>query len=137
MDIIEAGLKPDLARAVATQQFANYQDYVQVLISTNEVLQRLCTKEQKKTFGSSNSAASGSGSAKSDGKPQVDNSKFKLSEEEKKEHMDGHLCFKCHKPGHGSKDCKNPRTIYSEVWKVAEIKAKVEEISKEDFSDRD
>jgi len=111
MDIIEASLKLDLARAVAAQRFANYQDYVQVLITTNEVLQHLCTKEQKKTFGSTNTAALGSGSSKSDRKPQVDNSKFKLSEEEKKEHMDGHLCFKCHKPGHRSKDCKNPRTI--------------------------
>jgi len=136
MDIIEAGLKPDLARAVATQRFTNYQDYVQVLISTDKVLQCLRTKEQKKTFGSTNATASGSGSPKSDGKPQADNSKFKLSEEEKKEHMDRHLCFKCHKPGHGSKDCKNPRTVYSEVWKVAEVKAKVEEINKEDFSDR-
>ena len=137
MDIIEAGLKLDLARAVAAQQFANYQDYVQVLITTDEVLQCLCTKEQKKTFSSTNATALGSGSSKSNGKPQVDNSKFKLSEEEKKEHMDRHLCFKCHKPGHGSKDCKNPRTIYSEVRKVAEVKTKVEEINKEDFSDHD
>jgi len=136
MDIIEAGLKPDLARAVTAQRFANYQDYVQVLISTDEVLQRLRTKEQKKTFGSSNATASGSNSTKSNEKPRVDNSKFKLSEEEKKEHMDGHLCFKCHKPGHGSKDCKNPRTVYSDVRKVAEVKVKVEEINEEDFSDR-
>jgi len=115
----------------------NYQDYVQILITTDEVLQRLRTKEQKKTFGSTNAMASGSGSPKSDGKPRVDNSKFKLSEEEKKEHMDRHLCFKCHKPDHGSKDCKNPQTIYSEVRKVAEVKAKVEETNEEDFSNCD
>jgi len=137
MDIIEAGLKPDLPRAVAAQRFANYQDYIQVLITTDEVLQHLRTKEQKKTFSSTNATALGSGSPKNDGKPRVNNSKFKLSEEEKKEHMDGHLCFKCHKPGHGSKDCKNPRTVYSEVRKVAEVKAKVEETDEGDFSDHD
>jgi len=53
--------------------------------------------------------------------------------------MDGHLCFKCHKPGHGSKDCKNPWTVYSEVRKVAEVKGKEDKdkIEEEDFSDCD
>ena len=69
----------------------------------------------------------------------MDNSKFKLTDEEKKEHMDGHLCFKCHKPGHRSKDCKNPWTIYSEVQKVTEVKVKEDKdkIEEEDFSDCD
>jgi hypothetical protein len=42
------------------------------------------------------------------------NSKFKLTEEEQKEHVDNNLCFKCHKKGHSSKDCKGTCTIYSE-----------------------
>ena len=69
----------------------------------------------------------------------MDNSKFKLTNEEKKEHMDGHLCFKCHKPRHGSKDCKNPWTVYSKVRKVAEVKVKEDKdkIEEEDFSDCD
>jgi len=110
MDIIESGLKVDLARAIAGRNFATYQDYIRALISTNEALQQLCTKDQKKSFGSGNSVASGSGSAKLDNKdkPCVDNSKYKLTDKEKKEHMDRHLWFKCHKPSHSSKDCKNP-----------------------------
>jgi len=44
-----------------------------------------------------------------------------------------------HKPRHGSKDCKNPQTIYSEVQKVVEIKGKEDKdkIEEEDFSDCD
>ena len=67
-------------------------------------------------------------------KPKADNSKYKLSDEEKKEHIDGHLCFKCHKPRPGSKECKNPRMVYSEVKKVASIEGKEKGID-EDFSD--
>jgi len=82
----------------------------------------------------------GSSSSKtSKDKPCVDNSKYKLTNKEKKEHMDRHLCFKCHKPGHRSKDCKSPQTIYSEVQKVTEVKVKEDKdkIKEEDFSDCD
>jgi len=136
-DIIEARLKPDLARAIAGRTFAGYHDFVHTLIATDEALQCLQVKEGKKAF-TPNTSASGSGSSKTEkDKARPDNSKFKLTDKEKKEHMDRHLCFKCHKPGHRSKDCKNPWTVYSEVRKVAEVTAKVEEISEEDFSDCD
>jgi len=137
MDIIEASLKLDLAQAVARRTFAGYPDFVHTLIATNKALQWLQVKEGKKTFGSG-SSASGSGSSKMENKDKlhINNSKYKLTEEEKKEHMDSHLCFKCHKPSHGSKDCKNPQTVYSKVQKVVEVKTK-EEVIEEDFSDCD
>jgi hypothetical protein len=48
---------------------------------------------------------------------RTDNSKFKLSDEEKKEHAEQNLCFKCHKKGHSSKDCKGKRTVYTDFKK--------------------
>jgi hypothetical protein len=55
-----------------------------------------------------------------------DNSKFKLSEEQK-EHIDGNLCFKCHKTRHTSKDCKGTHTIYSKFKKTQVSNFKVKE----------
>ena len=69
-------------------------------------------------------------------KLKADNLKYKLSNKEKKEHINRHLCFKCHKPGHGSKECKSPWTVYLEVKKVASIEGKEKGID-EDFSDSD
>jgi len=67
--------------------------------------------------------------------------------------VDKKLCFKCHKPGCSSKTCKNPRTVYKEYKKTAQVAnveptegkgkevevAKIEETSgdKEDFSEGD
>jgi hypothetical protein len=60
------------------------------------------------------------------------NSKYRLMEDEKKEHMDKHLCFKCHKTGHSSSTCKNPHTVYSKVKKTSI--ANVEEARSEEPS---
>ena len=41
--------------------------------------------------------------------------------------MDNNLCFKCHKKGHSSKECKGQRAVYSEVKgkaKVANVETK-------------
>ena len=45
------------------------------------------------------------------------NSKFKLTDKERKEHVEGNLCFKCHKKGHASKDCRGERTVYADFKK--------------------
>ena len=62
---------------------------------------------------------------------KVDNSKYKLTDAEKKEHTDGNLCFKCHQKGHSLRDCKNPHMVYSEVKKKTQV-AKVEMKDKKD-----
>ena len=102
------------------------------LILCDEQLQRQKMKESTVTVKKPTSSSQPSTSTpKKDNKPKPDNSKFKLSEAEKKEHVDQGLCFKCHKKGHNSKDCKGTRTMYSEVKKktsVAEVQvANIEE----------
>ena len=93
MDIIKARLKPDLAQVLTGQTFVGYANFTRTLIVTDKALQQLCVKEGKQTFRTSNATALGSGSSKTNkDKPHVDNSKYKLTDEEKKEHMDGHLC---------------------------------------------
>ena len=37
------------------------------------------------------------------------------------EHVQGSLCFKCHKKGHASAQCKSPRTVYSKVKGKAQV----------------
>src|SRR5713101_4155287 len=49
--------------------------------------------------------------------PHPNNSKYKLTEEERKEHTEGNLCFRCHKKGHASKDCKSDWVVYAEYKK--------------------
>ena len=43
--------------------------------------------------------------------------KFKLTKEEQRDHTEGNLCFKCHRKGHASKDCKSERMVYSKYKK--------------------
>ena len=132
INFIKAGLKPKVARAMAGHTHATYQDFVRLVVTIDEDLQRV--KEKERTYKKPSGSGSSKPESKGGDKSKSDNSKYKLSEEEKKEHVDGHLCFKCHKPRHGSKDCKNPRMVYSEVRKVASVKTKEKNIS-EDFSD--
>jgi len=117
---------------MAGHTHATYQDFVCLVVTIDEDLQQVKEKERmyKKPSGSSSSKPESKGGDKS----KSNNSKYKLSEEEKKEHIDRHLCFKCHKPGHGLKDCRNPQMVYSKVKKVASIETKEKDISK-DFSD--
>jgi len=128
IDLIESGLKYDVAVAMAGRPYTSYQDYVRQVVSIDEKLQWLKEKHKgpKKTSGS------GSSSHKQEDKdkPKVNNSKYKLTNKEKQEHVEKKLCFKCHKPGHGSKDCKNPRTVYAEVKKVTNVEAKEEKFDK-------
>jgi len=134
IDFVKVGLKPKVARAMAVHTHATYQDFVRLAVTIDKDLQRIKEKERgwRKPLGSGSSKPESKGSEK----PKADNSKYKLSDEDKKEHIDGHLCFKCHKPGHGSKECKNPQMVYSEVRKVASIEGKEKGID-EDFSDSD
>jgi len=132
IDFVKVGLKPEVARAMVGHTHTTYQDFVQLAVTIDKDLQRIKEKERgwRKPLGSGLSKLESKGSEK----PKADNSKYKLSNKEKKEHIDRHLCFKCHKPRHGSKECKSPQTVYSEVKKVASIEGKVKGID-EDFSD--
>jgi len=132
INFVKVGLKPEVTRAMAGHTHATYQDFVWLAVMIDKDLQRIKEKERgwRKPLGSGLSKPESKGSEK----PKADNSKYKLSDEDKKEHIDGHLCFKCHKTGHGSKECKNLRTVYSEVKKVASIEGKEKGID-EDFSD--
>ena len=46
-----------------------------------------------------------------------------MSDQDFKKHMDEKLCFKCHKPGHRSKDChfRHIRTIETKDEEVEEV----------------
>jgi hypothetical protein len=122
MSYIRLGLKPEVRKAVAGQIHPNYEAYVQALIHADEELQDMKGSEKNQRTGTSKE--------KKEEKPN--NSKYRLTEDEKKEHMDKHLCFKCHKTGHSSSACKNPRTVYAEVKKTSV--ANVEETKTEEAS---
>ena len=96
-------------------------------IQTDERLQGLKTHNSPKKQDKKGNMAS---TSKTQGE-KANNSKYKLTDAEKKEHMDGNLCFKCHQKGHSSRDCKNPCTVYSEVKKKTPV-AKVETKEKKD-----
>ena len=119
--LLERGLKEEAIQGMANDESTTFAQLCQAAIQTDERLQGLKTwsnpTKTKKKIGSS-SCSQGE---------KVDNSKYKLTEEEKKEHMDKKLCFKCHQKDHLSRECKNPHTVYSEVKKktsVTNIEAK-------------
>jgi hypothetical protein len=117
-DLIVAGLKQELADAVATQEYTTYQGFIALLIRTDE------NRQQNKERNRGNTSQGQGGQQKKDGKDKPKGeSKYKLTEEEQKEHYDKKLCFNCHKPGHNSKECKGAKTVYKEVRKtqVAEV----------------
>ncbi len=146
MTLIREGLKDEVASIMYGRYPDVWRDFVRDIERADEDLQRHKAKKKpvfKKTTPVSSSDKLGK---------RPDNSKYSLTEEERKEHFEKKLCFKCHKPNCSSKTCKNPRTVYSEVKKsntqVANIEtkddskgkgkeiAKIDEVSdteKEDF----
>ena len=124
-EIVLKGLKREVAIMAGPYFPLGWDEFRTHLILCDEQLQRQKIKETATTPKKPTSSTQPSTSApKKDNKPKPDNSKFKLSDAEKREHVDQGLCFKCHKKGHNSKDCKGTRTVYSEVKKktpVAEV----------------
>ena len=113
LEVAQVGLKPEIAKAIADRDFQTWNMFSQVAIRVDEKFQQLKTKD---TSSSSSKKTTTTGKPTPE-KPKTDNSKYKLSEAERKEHVDQKLCFKCHKKGHASKDCKGERTVYSEFKK--------------------
>ena len=112
---------------MANDESRTFIDLCHAAIQTDERLQGLKTSNSPKKQDKKGTTVS---TSKTQGE-RADNSKYKLTDTEKKEHTDGNLCFKCHQKGHGSRDCKNPRTVYSKVKKKTPV-AKVETKEKKD-----
>jgi hypothetical protein len=101
------GMKKEVALVLAPHMLLHWNDYLHLTISTDKELQHLKGKDttpQKRSFTSMSM----------DNKPHPNNSKFKLLDDEKKEHVEQGLCFKCHKKGHNSRECKGECTVYKE-----------------------
>ena len=115
ISLIRMGLKTEVRNALATYLPPNLAEYIAMVVRTDEELQAIRTKDNPRK--PKDKKATGSKGTES----RPDNSKYKLTEEEKKEHIEGNLCFKCHKAGHGSKNCKSERTVYSKVKKKTQV----------------
>ena len=112
---------------MANDKSHTFANLCRAAIQTDEHLQGLKTRNSpKKQDKKGNTALT----SKTQGE-RADNSKYKLTNTEKKEHTDGNLCFKCHQKGHSSRECKNPCTVYSEVKRKTPV-AKVETKEKKD-----
>src|SRR5258708_23643829 len=110
MAMICRGINTDVARGMAAAYPANYDRFCARIIKVDKELYHL-----KKRDAPSKKATTSTKDEKKGLRP--DNSKYKLTEEERKEHTEGNLCFRCHKKGHASKDCKSDRTVYAEYKK--------------------
>jgi hypothetical protein len=122
-NVIVAGLKTDLADAIATHEYTIYQAFIALVIRMDENRQR--NKEQNR----GNTSRGQGGTQQKDRKDCPKDNKYQLTEAERKEHFKQNLCFKCHKKGHSSSKCKGQRTVYKVVKKapvVAIDKAKEE-----------
>jgi len=142
--IVRVGLKKEITVALAGRMPRQWDQFVDAIIDADKDLQR-AQNEEKKAAKKTTAYASTS-TSKDPARPNL--SKYKLNDEERKEHVDGGLCFKCHKKGHGLKECKSERTVYKEfkakkaqvanVETKAEPTAKIEEVSEEkDFTKSD
>ena len=119
MDLIRLGLKEEVLRATALYTPAGLADYIATVVTADENLQRIKGRNSTRKPQTSNTSTSQNKGQSST--PREDLSKFKLTEAERKEHAEQNLCFKCHKKGHASKDCKGERTVYSEFKKKATV----------------
>jgi len=128
--ILRNGMKPEIAKLMASHITLHWNDYLPLAISIDEEVQRLKGHESKPKKGNNtNTTASTSKDTN-----QLENYKFKLSDAERKEHLEGGLCFKCHKKGHNSTECKGTRTVYKDVKGKAQVaNVKTTEKGEEDF----
>jgi hypothetical protein len=125
-DVARMGLKKEVTTMIAGAYPATWIDFRNCLIKVDEEIQRLKGWSDRSPPKKASTSLSNS-NVKKEVRP--DNSKFKLSDKEKKEHAEQNLCFKCHKKGHSSKDCKGERTVYTEFKKK---KAQVSVVSAHD-----
>jgi len=144
--IVRVGLKKEITAALAGCMPRQWDQFVDAVIDADEDLQRACNEEKKAAKKTTSYSSTSTSTSKDPARPNL--SKYKLNNDERKEHVDGGLCFKCHKKGHGSKECKSKRTVYKEfkakkaqvanVETKAETTAKIEEVSEEkDFAESD
>ena len=89
---------------------ANYNQFHARIIEVDEEFYHLKKRDSptKKTTTNTKDEKKG---------PHPDNSKYKLTKEEQKEHTEGNLCFQCHRKCHASKDCKLDQVVYAEYKK--------------------
>ena len=129
--ILHNGMKPEIAKLMASHITLHWNDYLPLAISIDKEVQ--CLKGHKNKPKKSNNTNASSASTSKDTN-RSENYKFKLSNAERKEHLKGGLCFKCHKKGHNSTECKGTRTVYKDVKGKAQV-ANVETTEKgeEDF----
>ena len=125
--LCKRGLKEEVIRGMANDESHTFAELCRAAIQTDERLQGLKTRNSPKKQDKKGNTAS---TSKTQGE-KGDNTKYKLTDAEKKEHTKGNLCFKCHQKGHGSRECKNPCTVYSEVKKKTPV-TKVEAKEKKD-----
>ena len=124
-------LKKEITATLAGQVPHDWGNFVSTVINMDKDLQHAQNKEKhsnpKKKALTSNTTST----SKDPNHPNL--LKFKLSDDKRKEHVEGGLCFKCHKKGHASKDCKNETMVYKDTKKaqVANIETTLEK--KEDF----
>jgi len=105
--IVCIGLKKEITAALAGRMPRQWDQFIDAVIDANEDLQRV-RNEEKKVAKKTTLYASTSTSASTSKDPACPNlSKYKLSDDERKEHVEGGLCFKCHKKGHSLKECKS------------------------------
>jgi hypothetical protein len=120
-DVVMNGLKREVTMALAGCFPHQWDDFVLTVKLANKDLHRLRERERP--------TKKNTPSVSKDKKDtKLDQSKYKLSDSNQKEHINGNLCFKCHKKGHSSKECKGTHTVYSEFKKsqaqVSNIKTK-------------
>jgi hypothetical protein len=126
-DVARMGLKKEVATMIAGAYPATWIDFRNRLIEVDKEIQRLKGWSDRTPPKKPSLSSSSNTTAKKETRP--DNSKFKLTNEDKKEHAEQNLCFKCHKKGHSSKDCKGERTVYADFKKK---KAQVSAITTHD-----
>jgi len=142
--IVHVGLKKEITTALAGRMPHQWDTFVNAVINADEDLQRTRNEEEKAAKKTTSYT-----SASTSKDPTCPNlTKLKLTNDKHKEHVDSSLCFKCHKKGHGSKECKSERTVYKEfkakkaqvanIKTMADTTAKIGEVKdKKDFAKSD
>ena len=95
MDVVRNGLKPDLARALVGRYPRRWEEFVEVVVATDEDLQILRVRENRSTAASKRARR---GTPSSDRPPR-------MTPEERERHRKEGLCYYCHEKGHRAIAC--------------------------------